>query len=192
MGICLVAQPSPESPEISKIKQYTSRIATAKELEISQMVYHQFAKKPAFTYPVIAGSDTIFYTWSTDFPCAALLYHAGNNLVKIKEFVNAGSCFAVNQYYLKDNKLVFVEAKEVLCEFLKQSPKITYTEKDYIFHGKYFFAGDSCIHAEERGESRYGFGRFPIPARKPAKPRTYFYNWQADRYARLFQNRVYN
>jgi hypothetical protein len=185
----LLAQLPPELPKVLEINQCVNRITTDKNLTISQIVYHQSNKKPVFDYPIIAGGDTIFYTWYTDFPCSALLSHSGNDLVKVKEVVNAGSCFAVNQYYLINNKLIFVEAKEILCEFSKQSSKKVYTEKDYIFHGKYYFAGDSCIQVKEHGQSRYGIGRLPIPTKMPAQPRAYFYHWQATRYVTLFDHR---
>jgi len=188
LSSCLLTQLPPELPKALEINQYINRITADKNLTISQIIYHQSTKKPAFKYPIIAGGDTIFYTWYTDFPCSALLHQSGSNLVKVKEVVNAGSCFAVNQYYFKNDKPIFVEVKEILCEFSKQSPKRVYTEKDYIFHGKYYFVGDSCIQVEEHGQSRYGIGRMPIPAKMPAQPRAYFYHWQAARYVAVFDH----
>lgn len=127
---------------VSGIKTYVSQINSNRTLAPLYMNYNGH-RGDAF------GRDTIFYVHGTDFPCSAILSYAGTRLVRVKEIVRTSSRMAIHQYYLRNSQLVFVEEKEVLCRFGQESPKIKYSEKDYLLHNNYYIAADTCLTKEE-------------------------------------------
>jgi len=174
---CLSTQLPPQAASVGRIKSYVDSIRRNTTLTSLRINYNANGGDAL-------RRDTIFYVYGTDFPCSAILSYNETHLVRIKETVRTGSRISVYQYYLRDNRLFFAEEKEVACRFGQESPKIRYSEKDYLIHNKYYIAGDSCLAKEERGKSIFA-GQFRlVPSEQHT--RCGFFVWQAARYVTLF------
>lgn len=179
--LCLGASKSVPSPTVSEINGYVSQINNSTKL-------HQLYLNYKGKWGDHLRRDTIFWVHSTDFGCSAIISYADNSLVKVKEVVRTSSQMDIYQYYFQKNKVVFVDAVTVRCTFGKESPSLLYTEKDYLFHGKYYCTTTSLLTTQERGQLFHDYSWYTPRTGQP-KRNAGFFAWQAARYVTLFSTK---
>ena len=139
-------------------------------------------------------ADTIFWAWHTDHPGSSVaVYYANEKIVKLIETARTDRHFTENTYYLRNGQLCYVKNRQVHCPALAQAhawrnATLPCTKAtDCYFRGTYYFAQDSCIAQQERG-NRQWLPYYEIPGtggRHAGIPE--FFPLQAARYVAVFK-----
>ena len=137
---------------------FTTAFAQGKEDRLNKIfdVKKTFQKINSFKkYKIVTIKDAEKFLGNiTDNGGSLKGYFTGDSLKKIVEWVGLSNRIIQNEFYFKNDTLVFVYAVEKNYHYNNHSQTLDYTKLDLTFIGRYYFDNEKLFYSIIKNENR--------------------------------------